>query len=269
MVAKITFSSEKYSIGEVVGIHYTGALTPLYAVVYDPSDANIFQSQNAVSSSGSFGYNIPSTAPLGIYRAALFKTPARPGEGFQAEATFEVTDQELPSPPGVFTKSDFVAEIQKRGIIDLSKIYTTGTMRQWIKAVEGDKIVYFAAAKRFIKIFNLDKHNPPTKTTDVYFTHELEPAFTIPIIDKLPFITIPFCLWLVHIGLDNLTSEHALYVYYLSKGAPGAAEEIYNRLSTKPERINFEVTQDKAQGVLFYSIGAPKSGNQKTGCWLG
>ena len=269
MAAKISFSREKYSIGDIVGINYTGALTPLYAVAYDPSGATVFKSKIADSSSGSFGYNIPSTAQVGIYHAALYKTPAKLGEGFQTEATFEVTDEVLPPPPGVFTKSDFIAEIENRGIIDLREIYTTGTMRQWIKSAEGDKIVYFDSAACFIKIFSLDKHNPPINSTDVFFTHEFEAAFAIPIIDKLPFITIPFCLWLVHIGLDNLTSEHALYVYYLSIGASGAAEEVYNHLNSELERIDFEVTQDKAQGVLFYSLGAPKSGNQKTGCWLG
>ena len=73
--------------------------------------------------------------------------------------------------------------------------------------------------------------------------------------------------WIDESGVTNLTPSHAMYVYYLSQGATGAADTKYAGLSPKPSRMDPSIaTVDNAMGIFYYSQGAMGAGNAKTGC---
>ena len=84
---------------------------------------------------------------------------------------------------------------------------------------------------------------------------------------SLKAIAVGMCDWIDESGVTSLTLNHALYVFYLSEGATGAADAKYNILSPKPSRLNPALaTLDNALGVFYYSEGAMSAGNVKTGC---
>jgi len=75
------------------------------------------------------------------------------------------------------------------------------------------------------------------------------------------------CAWIDESGVDNLTLDHALYIFYLSQGATGAADAKYAALSPQPsELLEALATLDNALGTFYYSQGAKGAGNTKTGC---
>ncbi len=79
--------------------------------------------------------------------------------------------------------------------------------------------------------------------------------------------TPDICSWIAEVGLDNLTVDHALYIYSKSEGAEEAAQEKYNSLDPKPPEIPDELaTRNNFLGVYDYSIGAIYAGNVLTGC---
>jgi len=73
--------------------------------------------------------------------------------------------------------------------------------------------------------------------------------------------------WIDEVSVGALTRDHALYVYYLSTGASGAAEAVYTTLSPKPARIDpLLASRENGLGIYYYSIGAMSAGNALTGC---
>lgn len=73
--------------------------------------------------------------------------------------------------------------------------------------------------------------------------------------------------WIDEVEVGALTRDHALYVYYISTGATGAAEAVYATLSPKPARIDpLLATRENGLGIYYYSIGAMSAGNTLTGC---
>ena len=79
--------------------------------------------------------------------------------------------------------------------------------------------------------------------------------------------TADICSWIDESGVTNLTLDHALYVYYLSRGWTSLADKKYAGLSPKPSELDTTLaTLDNALGVFYYSQGWTSLGNKKTGC---
>jgi len=77
------------------------------------------------------------------------------------------------------------------------------------------------------------------------------------------------CSWIDESdGTNNLTIDHALYIYYLSEGYTSLAETKYQDLPPpKPSRLDPALaTLDNSLGVYYYSEGYVSLGNTKTGC---
>jgi len=73
--------------------------------------------------------------------------------------------------------------------------------------------------------------------------------------------------WIDEVNVSALTRDHALYVYYASTGASGAADAVYATLSPKPSPIDpLLATRENGLGIYYYSIGAMGAGNTLTGC---
>ena len=187
------------------------------------------------------------------------------------------------APPAEMTKSDFLTEIQNRGEIDLSKITTSSGWNKWVKKGYAGywRIDYSDGTKYLIEIWNLHAQNPPTRESDIHFfdirlatptaISKIETAWVLARINALPFVGAPppveIGSWIDESGVTNLTPSHAMYVYYLSQGATGAADTKYAGLSPKPSRMDPSIaTVDNAMGIFYYSQGAMGAGNAKTGC---
>jgi len=79
------------------------------------------------------------------------------------------------------------------------------------------------------------------------------------------------CPWIDESGVGNLTLNHAVYVFFVSKGAAWTdlADSVYATLVPQPSEISTIIaTLDNAVGVLFYSKGTLwyALGNSATGC---
>ena len=90
------------------------------------------------------------------------------------------------------TKSEFIAEIQSRGKIDLTKILTTKATGNWWKFA--DEIRFMDQDYFIIIIMHIDLRNPPSRVEDTCFydreystlvSTKRESALVA--IDKLPF----------------------------------------------------------------------------------
>lgn len=270
MVAEVSFLRNLYPRGEAAEFRWSGAPTDrVYFVFYNPEEETIWWTGVVFKTSGAFAFQIPNDALIGTYRIKMWDS-SHLKDVVVAEGTMEVTDQPVPTHPGMFSKHDFVAEVQKKGFI------VTKGMPSWYPEIKDNiwvidrgihAVTYTLKSHWYgIRLFNLGKHNPPIDTDDVNFSFELTETFARQTIDKLPILAIPICLWLLDIGLDKLTPGHALYVYYIHLGASLAAEVVYKRLSPQPKRIDFAVTKDMAIGTYFLALGAEDSGCLKTGC---
>ena len=94
-------------------------------------------------------------------------------------------------PPTGITKSEFIAEIQSRGVIDLSKVSISRVLNNWFKVVDS---IRFEDQGYIIIIMHIDLRNPPSRVEDIIFYNNNYSALTsidrakgLAIINKLPF----------------------------------------------------------------------------------
>lgn len=173
------------------------------------------------------------------------------------------------------TKQELLKEIQKRGRINLGVLPHRASCGSWIYVPKvGTGLITYASTsptRVFIHIDDMRRYNPPRYERNIpVFSGSKEGMLRA--INKLPFITEPICFWIGSFGPQNITKDHAIYLYCLSLGAFKAAEKKYEQLvqlvpkTPKIDTKKVKVTQDLTLGVYFYSAGARVSGNYLTKC---
>ena len=90
------------------------------------------------------------------------------------------------------TKSEFVAEIQKRGEIVTTNIVASVGFGEWFLYETG--VAYGESDMYSIYIGDLNSRNPPSRTEDIFFwdgNHDelkmIDKSWALSVIDKLPF----------------------------------------------------------------------------------
>ena len=97
------------------------------------------------------------------------------------------------APPAEMTTSEFLTEIQNRGVIDLSKIPAAWVQGKWWKA---SHITRYREGPLFISMEHLDTRNPPSLKGDVYFyinyasVESISRDLGITAINALPFVGV-------------------------------------------------------------------------------
>ena len=89
------------------------------------------------------------------------------------------------------TRSEFIADIQSRGAIDVTKILTTKAMDNWWKFADE---IRFMNLDYYIIISNINLRNPPSRVEDTCFYDRgysmlvtIKRDSALVAIDKLPF----------------------------------------------------------------------------------
>jgi len=132
----------------------------------------------------------------------------------------------------------------------------------------------------------------PGKTIDTYVSGELgehtirleknelswQETITLKAGDDItrePVLTTPapetVCDWINKVGINNLTLDHALYVFYKSKKWDSLANQKFNKIpeASRKEIPASSATLDNALGTYYYSKGWKNLGDKKTGCKYG
>ena len=271
-MAAIKFDKDVYKKCEEAVFTLSGPYPLVKAEIVDPKQ-NIVQKGGYRESPGYF--YIHKDAPIGMYTARVLGMRNE----IIASDTMTVINEIAPPNPMIMTKLEFLHEVRKRGIIDYKDMPNLVTNPgDWWRSREPDDQVLCHTVGDLgygkVVISDLSKNNPPTNESQLFFakgknfgidSYTLSTDWARRQLDKLPFVTNPLCLWLNKIGIDNLSLEHVLYIFFLAIGARKAVEVVYNHMSKK-EKIKADLTWDQALGIYFYFHGAIDSGNLKTGC---
>lgn len=278
-MATISFDKDQYKWGETVRVEYTDVPTNSLAMlapgVNPPPHAGL---SKTISGNGVFTYELPIGASyiMGEWEVTLIDANRKQIASDTMVVVIGAT------PPGKINKADFLDELQKHGRIRIGDIPPSSSVNySWTyepSLFEGilRYVIFLFPGSNCIHISNMK--NPPTRVENISFVgsgfpigeggRELfDKKDALDAIDKLPSVTEPICLWIDEIGLQNLTRDHAIYVYCLSLGAFAAAGKKYEQFVPKPSQLDAtKVTRDLALGVYFYSEGAILSGNILTNC---
>lgn len=277
-MVSIKFDKDQYKWGETVRVEYNDAPTSSLAVltprVNPPPHAGMTKT---ISGSGVFTYVLPIGASyiMGEWVVILMDNRIQ-----IASDTMVVVIGETPS--GKINKADFLAELQKHGRIRIGDIPPSSSVnKSWTYRPDLFEGILRYVIFRFPGGSNIHiskiKH-PPIRVENIDFLESGVPigegaqelfnrAEALDAIEKLPSVTLLICLWIDEIGLQNLTRDHAIYVYCLSLGAFAAAGKKYEQFVPKPSQLDAtKVTRELALGVYFYSGGAIISGNKLTDC---
>lgn len=216
---------------------------------------------------------IAEDAPIGKYTIEISDY----GGQLLASDTMTVIGEVASPDPTQITRAEFMQELQKRGIIDYKSLPHMGISGEWHRSTDGVRCVKFSPSANcsvWVIMLHLSENNPPTEVGQIAFKKCLNTSkgenvlsrdWVLNRLDALPFITDPLCLWLNKVGIENLSVEHVLYIFFLALGAEKATEVVYEYMTPK-KQIDAELTWDHALGVYFYLHGAVSSGNLKTGC---
>ena len=132
------------------------------------------------------------------------------------------------APPTEMTKAEFIAEVQSRGEIDLSKITTTSGWNKWVKKGYAGywKLAYSDGTKYLLEIWNIHARNPPTRESDIHFSDvrlatpvsisKIETGWALARINALPFVAPPtgVCVELIDDQSDTKTYGANIGRYY-------------------------------------------------------
>lgn len=80
------------------------------------------------------------------------------------------------------------------------------------------------------------------------------------------FTKCTVCTWVIELGKENFTKDHALCIYAYSKGLDTIGDEKFEKLSPKPCCKPVDCTKDKALGLYAYSKGLTEIGDEKIPC---
>ena len=114
-------------------------------------------------------------------------------------STFTVTGYLKPTaaPAEKMTKAEFLAELQNRGKIDLSKVSPRTSYDVWYYFMRGDELGYMHPRGYAIAVTNISVRNPPTRVSDIYFrdrgynVDEIDRSWALARINELPFVSGP------------------------------------------------------------------------------